>query len=96
VTRKPDAAEHVDFEKTNPVFIRNLFERLWLENTEIVDENVDFSQMANQRPAAVAATEISGDTIDGRVGQFTSYPLHRIADSRLRPAIQGHMGALVC
>jgi hypothetical protein len=72
VTRKPDAAEHVGLEKTNSVFIRNLFERLWLEDAQIVDENVDIRQVANQRPAAVAAAEISGETSDGRVGQFTS------------------------
>jgi hypothetical protein len=95
VSRKPDAAEHVNLEEADPIFIGDLSERHWLENAQIVDEHIDIGQAASQDVAPGGGAEIRGDAINGRVGELASQPVYGIVDSGLRATIDSHPGAFV-
>src|SRR6185437_13940383 len=56
-----DAAENVGIEEPHPVFVGDLFERLWLENAEIIDEDIDRGELLHQRCCVFRAREIADE-----------------------------------
>ncbi|MNY54391.1 hypothetical protein D3C86_1902580 [compost metagenome] len=94
MTRKPNAAEYVGLEETQPIFIADLLERFRLEDAEVVDQHVDLLKLAKQRLTAFTATQVGGDPGDGRAGKVSSELVYRSIDSRLSPAIQCDASAL--
>src|SRR5438876_5910193 len=48
-TTQAHAAEHVDLEEPPPILIGNILKRLWLENAEVVHENVHAWEPLEQR-----------------------------------------------
>jgi hypothetical protein len=62
--RKTHAAEHVDFKEAQPVGIGNLFERLRIEDSQIVDENIDVGKRLRQRFGNARLSQVSGVAVD--------------------------------
>jgi hypothetical protein len=58
-----DSAQDVHFEKTKPIFIGDLLERLRLEDTEIVDQNVDFGKLPDGLLNGSGGAKIGGEAI---------------------------------
>ena len=59
VTRKADAGEHIGLEEAQPVLVRDVEERLRLEDASVVDQDVGVRRRANDVDGALRGTEIA-------------------------------------
>src|SRR5207248_7772105 len=57
-------AEHVDLEEPTPFLIGNILKRLWLENTEVVHENVHEREPLEQRLCRRRRGEIAREALN--------------------------------
>jgi len=62
---KAHSAQHVDIEKSLPIGIGNLFERLGLEDSKIVNENLDVRMVLHQLLGCGSGAEIAGESLNG-------------------------------
>ncbi len=58
------AAQNVHFKDPQPIGIRYVFEGLGLENSKVVDQNVDFREALNRRASSLCGSEISRQTFE--------------------------------
>jgi hypothetical protein len=64
IAAQADSAQHVHFEKTKPIFIRDLLERLGLKDTEIVDENIDCGKLPRCFLNGSGRAEVGGEALN--------------------------------
>jgi hypothetical protein len=57
---KSGPTHDIDVEKAHPVSVGNIFERLWLEDAEVVDQDLDTGMLADQRRRTGFA-EVAGE-----------------------------------
>ncbi len=60
--REPRAAQHVHIEESLPVGVGNLLERLDLEDTEVVHQNIDDRMLAHQGLRDRCHAEVAGES----------------------------------
>ncbi len=68
MAREPHTAHDIRFKKMHPIFIRYFFKWLWLKNTHVIDQNIDFLHGLNQVLAAVRVGNVARDSRDIRMG----------------------------
>lgn len=81
------AAEDVDFEKSPPILVRNLLERLGLENSEVVDENVHQWKTLEKSLSGFGCGKVAGKAFDFGSGRGALNLLGRLGDAFLGTAI---------
>jgi hypothetical protein len=54
---QPDAAQHVDFEKPQPIRVADFFERNRLEDSQVVYQNVEIRENGESPSSPAAAVE---------------------------------------
>ena len=60
MTAQAHAAENVHFKEPQPVGVRYIFERLDLEDAQVVYENIDVREALNRGASPLCGSEISG------------------------------------
>jgi hypothetical protein len=90
-----DPAQDIHFEKAKPIFIRDLFERLRLEDTEIVDQNIDFRKLPKGLLNGSGGAQVGGEALDLRSARVRAQFLYCSGDALLRPAIDDDRGSLL-
>src|SRR6185312_6310808 len=88
-----DAGHDVDLEETQPVVVGNFFEGLGFEDAEVVDEDVNVAEPADEGGAAFFVAEIAGDAFDAGVGHFGVQFVNGKGDALFRAAIDDDAGA---
>src|SRR5881396_365803 len=83
-TAQAHAAEHVDLEEPPPFLIRYILKRLWLENTEVVHENVHEREPLNQRLCHRRRGEIAREALNPRIRHSLLNLSFRLCDRFLR------------
>src|SRR5436305_7561841 len=86
------AGHDVDGKEFLPVRVRNLLEWLGLENTGIVDENVDARELANHFVASFCTSEIGRDPTQIRSAEPLRNPGNRFTDMLVGAAIDNDFG----
>jgi hypothetical protein len=61
---QPHSAQHVHLEKPQPVFVRDILERLDLENPQIVDQDVYLGKPLNRGVAAFYRAKVRRESLD--------------------------------
>src|SRR5436309_1189846 len=86
-TAQPDAAEYVDLEEPPPILIGNILKRLWLEDAEVVHENIHEREPLEQRFCRRRCGEIAREAFNPgiRHGPF-NLPL-RLSDRFFRTTV---------
>ncbi len=84
MTAQPHAAQHIHLEEAEPVFIRNLFKSLRLEDAHVVDEDIDVREPSHRLGNSVGSSKVRGE----------AYGIGSCADRR-RELCQGRVDALL-
>ena len=89
---KSHPAHHIGFEEAQPVGIRNLEERLWFEDADIVHEDIHLAELAKEALGARGAAEISRNAAYFHAGAGRN-ALDRVADFRVGSPVDDDLGA---
>ena len=87
MARQADAAHHIGVEKSLPVAVDDGVERLGLEDSEIVHQNVGLARALNEGGDTLQIGEIGGDTFDFRLRQALEEALGRGVHGVLASAV---------
>src|SRR5581483_7652714 len=61
---QPDAAHDIDVEKSEPDLVRDVDKRLWLEDADIIDEDIDFGELVQQTRDVFFFSKVGGNAGD--------------------------------
>ena len=64
MTGQPHPAHDVDLEEPQPVVVGDLLERLGLEDAEVVDQDVNVGDLADEIGHALGSGQVGGDSSD--------------------------------
>ncbi len=90
VAREANAAEHVDFKKTQPIGIGNIEKRFDFEDAEVVDEDVGFRDLLDEGLHPGGSSEVRRDAAEIRISDALADLLESRADASFGTAIDDH------
>jgi hypothetical protein len=64
MTAQAHAAENVHFKEPQPVGVRDVFERLDVEDAKVVDQNINFGEARNRRPSSLCRPKIRCESLE--------------------------------
>src|SRR5262245_50839619 len=92
--REAYPTHHVGFEEAQPIGIENLEKRLRFEDTEIVHEDIDISQLTKKAVDTWATTKIGGNAAHSYPHGPTRNAFDRVNDLLIGPTIDHDLSPL--
>ncbi len=87
IPAQADSAQDIHFEKTKPIFIRDLLERLRLKDTEIVDQNIEFGESLDGLLNGSGGAKVGGEAVNLSSARGCAQFFYGTVDALLCPAI---------